>query len=108
MDDEPEGVAATIATTIGRLGLDDDEYTTGGESSIEGGGMVSKRMNLLESGNGSISPIAEDASVAPSFIEINSTGGPASVVFDEPSVCTSGNDSIEVTGPFRPSTNYAV
>jgi hypothetical protein len=96
------GVGVAIAAAMSKLGLKstDDSSSTSGSNS----GMVSKRskpVGLMQRSNDL--PRVDDASAAPSFIEIRTSArGLGSETFIEE------HDGMEVQGPYRPSSNYAV
>lgn len=93
------GVGAAIAAAMSKLGLKsyDDSSTTSGSS-----GIVSKRMGLMQEVD-ELPRISDEASEAPSFIEVHSchTGMGDETYMEAP-------DGMEVQGPYRPSSNYAV
>jgi hypothetical protein len=96
------GVGAAIAAAMARLGLksNDDSSSTSGSST--GSGMVSKRMSLMKDAE-ELPRVDDSASVTPSFIEVrSSTRGLGSETFVE------DLNGMEVQGPYRPSSNYAV
>jgi hypothetical protein len=93
------GVSAAIAAAMARLGLksNDDASATSDSSN----GMVSKRMALMK--DAEELPRVDDSSVTPSFVEVrSSTRGLGTETFFE------DLNGMEVQGPYRPSTNYAV
>jgi hypothetical protein len=92
------GMAAAFAGVMAKMGLkssDEEASVTSGSS-----GIVSKRMSLLQNG-AEVSPIYGGAA-APSFIDI-----PTDMDASVPEMLEA-DEGIEVEGPYRPSTQYAV
>lgn len=93
------GMTAALAGVMAKMGMkwkDDDESTTSGAS-----GIVSKRMSLLQKSGGSVSSI-NSAQKAPSFINISNGQD-----YAEPEL-VEADEGIEVEGPYRPSSQYAI
>lgn len=91
-------MTAAFAGVMAKMGLKqssgEDSSTTSGSS-----GIVSKRLSLLKNG-GDVSPMDRGAQ-APSFIEIQTD-------LDADHDMMIENESIEVEGPYRPSSQYAI
>lgn len=90
------GVSAALAGVMAKMGMrpSGEEASTGGNS-----GIVSKRLNLLQNG-------ADVASVAapapkPAFIEIQND-------LDYSHDMIECDESVEIEGPYRPSSQYAL
>lgn len=90
------GMTAAFAAVMAKMGMKptpDDASTRSGSS-----GAVSRRMSLLQKG-GQVSTLQREAS--PSFIEIRKD-------FDAPRGMVDAVEGVEVDGPYRPSSHYAV
>lgn len=82
---------------MSRMGLNSGDSTSGSSTASEETGVVSKRMNLLKNGD-DVVPL--DGGAAPQFIEV-----PKGNHVQEPLPVDEG---IEVEGPYRPSSQYAI
>lgn len=97
------GMTAAFAVLMAKMGMKqppgvDDASTTSGSS-----GLVSKRMSLLQRGDAATvgSAAGSGTTRAPSFIAIQ-TG------LDAEHDMMQADEGIEVEGPYRPSTQYAI
>ena len=92
------GMSAAIAGVMMKMGLRPTSSDSG--SVISGNtGIVSKRLNLLQNG-ADVTPMAAPAP-RPSFIEIQND-------LDYSHDMTECDESVEVEGPYRPSSQYAL
>ena len=92
------GLTLALAGVMAKLGLKskgDDSSVTSGSS-----GIVSKRMSLLQ--RGEVVPPMNNAKEAPSFIEISKGHE-----YVQPEM-VEADEGIEVEGPIRPSSQYAM
>ena len=92
------GMAAAFAGVMAKMGMKSSPSEEGSTSSGSSGA-VSKRLSLLQNG-GDVAPMSRRAP-APSFIEIRNE-------LDLPHDYLAEDESVEVEGPYRPSTQYAV
>jgi hypothetical protein len=94
------GMGAAVAGMMTRMGL---KPKTDGEETVasKGSGMVSQRMSQAQ--NGSVSLSRSPSVKKPAFIEIPGDG---SVMSHTDLIDV--EEGIEVEGPFRPSTSYAI
>jgi hypothetical protein len=92
------GMTAAFAGVMAKMGM---KSSTGEDSSTTSGssGIVSKRMSLLQNG-GDTTSVGSKAK-APSFIEVPRGLGSDHDVIEL-------DEGIEVEGPFRPSSQYAI
>jgi hypothetical protein len=92
------GMTAALAGVMAKMGMrspsGEDTSTTSGNS-----GIVSKRLSLLQNG-GDVSAMAAP-SPKPAFIEIQND-------LDYSHEMMECDESVEVEGPYRPSSQYAL
>jgi hypothetical protein len=97
------GMTAAFAGIMAKMGLKpstgsgEDSSTTSGSS-----GIVSKRMSLLQKGDSSsVVPERPASTRAPSFVAIRTR-------LEQDHDMQQADEGIEVEGPFRPSSQYAI
>jgi hypothetical protein len=92
------GMAAAVAGVMAKLGMRSSSSEDGSVGSGNSG-IVSKRLSLLKNG-ADVTPIAAPAP-KPSFIDIQND-------LDYSHDMVECDESVEVEGPYRPSSQYAL
>lgn len=93
------GMSAAIAGVMMKMGLRPTTSSDSGSVVSGNTGIVSKRLSLLQNG-ADVTPIAAPAP-KPSFIEIQND-------LDYSHDMIECDESVEIDGPYRPSSQYAL